>query len=121
MKHRSYRGRVDYIHDDIGERGREWFSVTVQPDGMRTLRSQCEMDDTRILRDVTYTVDECWRPIDAYVRISVEETFMGAAWFRFGAEIVECLIGVERTGIAGQALHDDFGIRVDENGHGIGP
>jgi len=57
MKHRSYRGRVDYIHDDIGERGREWFSVTVQPDGMRTLRSQCEMDDTRILRDVTYTVD----------------------------------------------------------------
>lgn len=90
MKHRSYRGRVDYIHDDIGERGREWFSVTVQPNGMRTLRSQCEMDDTRILRDVTYTVDERWRPIDSYVRISVEETFMGAAWFRFGAEVVEC-------------------------------
>jgi len=71
MNHRSYRGRVDYIHDDIGERGREWFSVTVQPDGMRTLRSQCEMDDTRILRDVIYTVDGQWRPIDSYVRITV--------------------------------------------------
>ena len=90
MKHRNYRGRVDYIHDDIGERGREWFSVTVQPGGTRTLRSQCEMDDTRVLRDVTYTVDEQWRPIDSYVRITVKETFMGAAWFQFGANTVEC-------------------------------
>ncbi|MEQ8248543.1 MAG: hypothetical protein RID42_12770 [Alphaproteobacteria bacterium] len=90
MKHRTYRGRIDYIHDDIGERGREWFTVTVQPDGSRTLRSHCEMDDTRILRDVVYTVDKEWRPIDSYVRLTVAEEFMGAAWFRFGPTNVEC-------------------------------
>ena len=90
MKHRTYRCRIDYIHDDIGERGREWFTVTVQPDGMRTLRSHCEMDDSRILRDVVYTVDKDWRPIDSYVRLTVAEAFMGAAWLRFGATDVEC-------------------------------
>lgn len=90
MDHRSYRGKINYIHDEIGERGREWFTVTVQPDGMRTLRSHCEMDDSRILRDVVYTCDERWLPIDSYVRLTVKEKFMGAAWFRFGAEVVEC-------------------------------
>jgi len=88
MKHRTYRGRIDYIHDDIGERGREWFTVTVQPDGTRTLRSHCEMDDTRILRDVVYTVDRAWLPIDSYVRLTVEEKLMGSAWFRFGPNLV---------------------------------
>lgn len=90
MKHRSYKGRVDYIHDEIGERGREWFDVTVHKDNSRTLRSHCEMDDSEVLRDVIYTVDEKWRPIDSYVRLTVKENFMGAAWFLFGENEVTC-------------------------------
>ena len=31
--HRSYRGKMLYITDGVGEMGREYFSVTVQPDG----------------------------------------------------------------------------------------
>ena len=38
-----------------------------------------------------------------------------------GAVIFERLIGVERAGIAGQALHDDFGIGVDKDGHSVLP
>lgn len=107
MKHRGYSGRVDYIHDDIGERGREWFTVTVQPDGTRTLRSHCEMDDSRVLRDVIYTVDADWRPLDSYVRLTVEEKYMGAAWFRFGADIVECEAFTENEGRVSQRVPVD--------------
>ena len=67
------------------ETGREFFSVTVQPDGTRTLRAQCEMDDDRLLRDVTLTVDAGWRPIDAFIRLAVEEMTVGSTWFGFTA------------------------------------
>ena len=54
--HRHYRGKMLYLTDGVGEMGREFFSVTVQPDGERTLRAQCEMDDDRLLRDVVHLV-----------------------------------------------------------------
>ncbi|MBM3506038.1 MAG: hypothetical protein FJX65_19565 [Alphaproteobacteria bacterium] len=93
--HRSYRGKILYIGDTLGERGREWFTVTVQEDGTRTLRAHCEIDDaeinhTRVLRDVIYTLDKQWRPLDSYVRITVNKAFMGSAWFRFSEHLVEC-------------------------------
>ena len=90
MNHRTYKGKVIYIHDEIGERGREWFDVTVQPDGSRTLRSHCEMDDSIILRDVILTVDKHWKPQDSYVRLTVKNNFMGSAWFLFDHEKVTC-------------------------------
>ena len=31
MEHHSWSGRIDYVHDDRGERGREWFTVTFAP------------------------------------------------------------------------------------------
>ena len=36
MRHRTFRGKLSYRHDTKGETGREWFTVTVQPDGTRT-------------------------------------------------------------------------------------
>ena len=95
MQHRSYRGKILYIGDTLGERGREWFTVTVQRDGTRTLRSLCEIDDaeinhTRVLRDVTFTLDPKWRPLDAFVRITVNESETGSSWFRFSENLVEC-------------------------------
>lgn len=88
MRHRSYRGQMVY-RTDGAEMGREYFSVTVQPDGTRTLRAQCEMDDDRLLRDVVLTVDAQWRPIDAFLRLTVEERTIGHGWFRFGPDLAE--------------------------------
>lgn len=90
MKHRALRGRIAYVHDRDGERGREWFSISVQDDGTRTLRAQCEMDDEDLLRDVTYTVDGAWRPLDAFVRLTRAQRFVGSAWFRFDDRGAEC-------------------------------
>ncbi|MFT7289333.1 MAG: hypothetical protein ACI87W_003463 [Halieaceae bacterium] len=49
-----------------------------------------KMDSFCLLRDVVQTVDDSWRPIDAYVRLSVDETFSGAAWYRFDGCRAEC-------------------------------
>ncbi len=92
---RRYSGKIVYIGDTTGERGREWFNITVEPDGTRTLRSQAEIDaaeinKTRVLREVTYTLDAKWRPLDAFVRITVDDVFGGTSWFRFGENMVEC-------------------------------
>ena len=54
MKHRALRGRIAYLHDRDGERGREWFSISVQDDGTRTLRAQCEMDDEDLAETVAF-------------------------------------------------------------------
>lgn len=56
MQHRTYRYKINYIGPQ-GERGREWCVVTVHGNGDRTIRARCEMDDSQVLRDVTYTVD----------------------------------------------------------------
>ena len=80
MRHRRYSGRVDYLDANRKEIGREFFTVTIQPDGIRTLRGLAEMDDFRLLRDVVSTVDGEWRGQDAYVRLLTEENFIGASW-----------------------------------------
>lgn len=90
MRHRSYSGKVLYLTDGKGEMGREMFYVTIQPDGTRTMRAVCEMDDDRLLRDVVITVDKKWQPIDAYVRLTIEEKFYGGSWFRFSDKVAEC-------------------------------
>jgi hypothetical protein len=90
MRHRSYRGKMLYLTDGVGEMGREYFSVTIQPDGERTLRAQCEMDDDRLLRDVVLTVDRDWRPRDALVRLTIQERFVGSSWFHFDGRHAEC-------------------------------
>jgi len=90
MRHRSYRGKFLYFSNGVGETGREYFSVTVQPGGERTLRAQCEMDDYRLLRDVVMTVGADWHPIDAFVRLSVEEQTVGSTWYSFSREYAEC-------------------------------
>jgi len=90
MKHRSYRGKLSYLTDGVGETGREWFFVTIQPDGTRTMRATCEMDDDSLLRDVVMTVDPNWYPVDAYVRLIVNERLVGTSWFCFTDHSAEC-------------------------------
>jgi hypothetical protein len=90
MKHRSYSGKVLYLTDGKGEMGREMFYVTIQPDGARTMRATCEMDDDRLLRDVVMSINKDWQPTDAFVRLTIEEKFVGSSWFRFNETLAEC-------------------------------
>lgn len=90
MRHRTYSGKMLYITNGVGEMGREFFRVTIQPDGTRTLRAQCEMDDDRLLRDVVLTVDAAWRPIDGFVRLTVDEKLVGSSWFCFDSHTAIC-------------------------------
>lgn len=83
MQHLTMRGRISYLGPNGVERGREWFHVTVAPDGSRTMRAVSEIDDSKILRDVTLTVGSGWRPRDSYVRVSVADELVGSGWFEF--------------------------------------
>ena len=40
MQHLTMRGRISYLGPNGVERGREWFHVTVAPDGSRTMRGR---------------------------------------------------------------------------------
>lgn len=87
----TLRGRIDYLRNATGlVSGREWFSITRQRDGGRILRAQCEMDDIRLLRDVSYAVDRAWRPLEAHVRLVQDDAFVGSAFFRFTDTAVLC-------------------------------
>jgi hypothetical protein len=110
MRHRSYRGKIQYLTDGIGEMGREYFSVTVQPNGERTLRAQCEMDDDRLLRDVVLTVDNQWHPRDAFLRLTVKETLVGSSWFHFTEVDAECEGITADDGRVSQHFHHSTGI-----------
>ena len=84
------RGRIDYLNDDGSTQGKEWFDVTVQKDGQRTLRARSEIYDAQILRDVVFTVDKAWRPLDCFVRLSKDGVFGGSSWFRFHDGGADC-------------------------------
>jgi hypothetical protein len=90
MKHRKIRGRIDYITDDVGVMGREWFTHTVHSDGRRTMRTLTEMDDDDLLRDVTFSVDEKWRPLDCFIRLTIGDRFQGSGWFLIKDDGIEC-------------------------------
>jgi hypothetical protein len=93
--HRSVRGTILYTSnkpDRAGqERGREYFMINVHADGKRTCIAHCEIDDRpSVMRDITYSLDENWFPMDCFVRLAVNDRFMGSGWFRFGADFAEC-------------------------------
>ncbi len=90
MEHATYRGKILYVGDKAGERGREWFTITRHPNGDRTMRSMCEIDDSQVLRDVVYTVNKEFQPLDAFIRLTVKERFMGSGWFHFSEDLAEC-------------------------------
>jgi hypothetical protein len=114
MQHRTIRGYVRYLGDTVGERGREWFTVTVHGNGHRTMRAQCEMEDSGVLRDVTFAVNERFQPLDAFIRLSVKDQFMGSGWFRFADNFAECEVITADAGRISQRF--DLGGRAPSFG-----
>ena len=93
--HRSIRGEIAYTSnkpDRLGqERGREYFHMDVHSDGCRSVTAHCEIDDRpSVMRDITYSLDPDWMPTDCFVRLSVDDQFMGTGWFRFAEDHAEC-------------------------------
>lgn len=95
MSYQTIRGCIRYtslkperLHQ---ERGREYFSMTVQRDGCRVLHAHSEIDDApMVCRDVVLSLDPEWYPLDCHNRITVGHEFEGSAWFRFTEHYAEC-------------------------------
>ena len=93
--HKTVRGSVRYTSKKPErldqERGREHFIINTHADGARTCIAHCEIDDRpSVMRDITYSLDKDWLPTDCFVRIGVDDKFMGSGWFRFREGETEC-------------------------------
>jgi hypothetical protein len=85
MRHKTYRGRMRRVHDRHGLQGGETWLYPVHGDGRRTVRALCEIEyrevtGRAVLRDVTYAMDDEFRPLDAYVRLTVNDASLPARW-----------------------------------------
>ena len=94
--YRTIRGKLQYSSKKPErmneERGREYFTLTQQPDGTDVLLAHCEIDDTPpVIRDVSQALDhKTSAPKDCSVRLTVGHRFEGSGWFRFSDRAVEC-------------------------------
>jgi hypothetical protein len=80
------------------------FSVTVHADGSRTLRCQCWMDQVPLVRDVTYTVNERFEAMDAFVRVFAKGAFVGSGFFRFTDSLAEGEVITAQEGRVSQRI-----------------
>ncbi len=103
------------------ERGREWVTVSVGPDGARTLIARCEMDDSQLERHVIYGVDRLWRPVDASIRLAARGAFVGSGWFRFDADNAECESFMTDGGRISQQLSRRVGVGATATSFGAHP
>ena len=107
-----YQGRLLYRQLSTGaERGREDFSLTRNRDGSRTLRCLAMTDDSKFVRDVTYTLGADERPIDIFVRLQVDERWVGTGYFRTVGQRLHLVADGDDTG------HSRQRVRVPERFH----
>ena len=95
MKHRTLRGTIRYTSakpERLGqERGREYFIMTDQADGVRVVHAHCEIDDApNVIRDVVLSLRADGRPIDCSVRLTVGDQYEGSGLMRFTDTHAEC-------------------------------
>jgi len=109
MGHRTIRGTIRYTSNKperLGqERGREYFIITDQADGVRTVHAHCEIDDPpNVVRDVLMSLDSAGRPLDATVRLTVGDRFEGVGAMRFSEQVAECETFNRRDGHISQRI-----------------
>lgn len=109
MAQRTIRGTIRYTSNKperLGqERGREYFIITDQADGARTVHAHCEIDDPpNVVRDVLMSLDAAGQPLDATVRLTVGDRFEGVGSMRFTAVAAECETVSRRDGRISQRL-----------------
>jgi len=112
MTHRTVRGKIQYIYEARGsdeEFGWEWFSITHHEDGQHTVRAQCEIKagfvaERSVTRDVVYSLDRQYRPLDCFVRLHESGHFLGAGWFRFDGQCAHGVAKSVKTGVTTQII-----------------
>jgi len=120
MGHKTIRGKLIYLSHKPermnAERGREYFTLTKQADGLSILHAHCEIDDApNVIRDVTASFETATMcPQDGYVRISVGDVYEGSGWFRFTKNMAICETfnkdkGVESTQLDTESSTPWFG------------
>ncbi|MGB0764727.1 MAG: hypothetical protein ACPGPG_05955, partial [Luminiphilus sp.] len=113
MAHRVIRGSIQYTSDQTERagalRGREWFTLSQQPDGTDVLLAHCEIDDApKVTRDVCLALHHAdSSPIDCSVRLSVGGQFEGSGWMRFADDHAECQSWNRRDGRINQRIDYD--------------
>lgn len=110
MTQKIIRGAIRYTSNKperLGqERGREYFTITQQPDGIDVLLAHCEIDDApKVNRDVCVAMRRTdSSPLDGTVRLSVGGRFEGSGWMRFGEHESECQSFNVRDGRISQTI-----------------
>lgn len=116
MTHKTVRGKILYTSKKPErmdqERGREYFSITRQADGVEVLQAHCEIDDApNVVRDVVLAMNADASPLDCSVRLSVDDRFEGSGWFRFTDSYMECETYNWRDGRISQRIDIDKPVR----------
>ncbi len=110
MPHKTIRGRIHYTSKKPErmdeERGREYFTLTKQADGVNVLLAHCEIDDEpNVIRDVCLAYDPTnMKPIDCSVRLTVGDKFEGSGWMHFTDSFAECENNNARDGRVSQRM-----------------
>ena len=64
------------------ERGREYWWLTYNRDGSRTMRTLAMTDDSKFVRDVIFTIGADGRPLRIYDQIQVDNQLVGSGYFQ---------------------------------------
>lgn len=112
MKHKTIRGYIRYTSKKPErldqERGREFFTLTRQSDGVLLMDAHCEIDDEpNVIRDVMHAMHLDGSPIDCSVRLSVGDQFEGTGWFRFDENHAECEMYNRKDGRVSQRIETE--------------
>jgi hypothetical protein len=117
MTQRTIRGSILYTSrkpERFGlERGREYFTLTQQHDGVDVLHAHCEIDDPpSVTRDVMLALRHAdAAPLDGSVRLTVGNQFEGTGWLRFAAGYAECESYTRRDGRLTQRIETAAPVR----------
>jgi hypothetical protein len=86
------KGHIAYRSPTFGEWGGDDWTIRIDTNGHRVLTAYCEMEfkGRHVARSVIYEVDEAWHPQTAMIRLGVNRTLQGSAWYHFTDTTAEC-------------------------------
>ena len=100
-------GRLSYRKKTASgeERGREDWWLTRNRDGSRTMRSLAMTDDSKFVRDVSYTLGADERPLQVFIQLQVDEQWVGSGYFRVTGDTMNLVTDSIHTGHTVQSVH----------------
>ncbi len=116
MNNKTIRGYIRYTSKKPErlneERGREFFTITTQSDGVIVMDAHCEIDDEpNVVRDVILAMNNDASPIDGSVRLTVGNKREGSGWYRFGENFAELEVVNKDTGRTSERIEIEEPVR----------